>query len=162
MPPVPPQLLRNTACTYFGGSVPAAGVAKANDRAQGVHVVPGSENIVIVGNTGSNNFGHRFALGLPGWDQSHRGGSDAFLVKLSYDAVETTLGYATYFGRGNLTGDPQYADRGRHLTLKPSNSRVVFSGDTAVSDFPTASNGASNPVFGPTWTTGGTSDPCEA
>lgn len=136
-------------CTYYGG---------IDNEEPGGLAVDTVGNIYFSGSTNSADFPTK----SNGFDRTYAATTDAFLVKLSYDTVETTLGYATYFGGGNLTGDQQYADRGRHLALKPSNGRVVFSGDTAVSDFPTASNGAGSPVFGPTWSTGGTTDASEA
>lgn len=70
----------NLACTYFGGKNGGVG----NDRAQGVCVVPGTERVVICGNTTATDFASLYP-GVPGWQKSLVGASDAFVAILSKD-----------------------------------------------------------------------------
>ncbi len=112
---------RNVACTYFGGALGGVG----NDRAEGVALIPTSENVVICGNTTSNDYALRYP-GLPGWKKTLTGGSDAFVAILSKDLTHVIAW--SYFG-----GDD--TDRAYAVRVDP-NGDIWMSGFTMSSNFP--------------------------
>jgi len=102
--------------TFLGGS--------AGDGGGGI-AVDGSGSAYVTGYTYSSNFP---AAGGPGYDTSHNGENDAFVVRLN--ASGTGLAYATFLG-GSLEDD------GVGIAVDSSGHAYV-TGDTGSSNFPAA------------------------
>ncbi|MFZ5450549.1 MAG: SBBP repeat-containing protein [Thermodesulfobacteriota bacterium] len=107
--------------TYLGGGSEDIGYAIAVD---------GAGNAFVTGETASSDFPTQSPMYLA------QGGKDAFVSKLSYDEVTTSLSlvYSTYLG-----GEAD--DLGRGLALDGVGN-AYLTGETASSDFPTA-----NPLY---------------
>jgi hypothetical protein len=103
-------------CSYLGGS--------SNDTAFRV-AVNSAGQAYVTGSTVSTNF--PAALG-PGYDTSHNGDTDAFVVKL--DAAGTALVYATFLGGSR-------DDRGRDIVVDAA-GQAYITGETSSSNFPAA------------------------
>ena len=102
--------------TFLGGS--------SSDDGFGI-VVDGSGHAYVTGDTSSSNFP---AAGGPGYDTSHNGEDDAFVVKL--DPTGTGLAYATFLGGSR-------EDDGWDIAVDGSGNAYV-TGRTNSSDFPAA------------------------
>jgi hypothetical protein len=124
----------NVDCTYFGGKAGAG-----NDRAQGVCLIPGTENVVICGNTGANDYSSRYP-GVPGWHKSFAGGSDAFVAILSKD-LHSILAW-TYIGGA-------VEDRAYGVQVD-TNGKIWVVGFTGSTDFPHVAGQAHTGASG-TW-----------
>ncbi|MCC6408003.1 MAG: hypothetical protein IT453_12645 [Planctomycetes bacterium] len=119
-----PALANVTYCTYLGGVDHDDGAGIALD-AQG--------RIVFTGDTSSLDF----PVSANAYRAKYQGAIDAIVCALSYDSVGSTLVYSSYFGGGSVVGGGFEGDRGRGLVVRPSDGKIVFSGDTDVTDFPT-------------------------
>jgi hypothetical protein len=102
--------------TFLGGS--------DTDGGDGI-AVDGSGNAYVTGQTDSSNFP---AAGGPGYDTTHNGVPDAFVVKLN--ASGTDLDYATFLGGSEI-------DRGDSIAVDGSGNAYV-TGQTYSPDFPAA------------------------
>jgi hypothetical protein len=100
--------------TFLGGS--------SGDSGEGI-AVDDSGHVYVTGYTESSNFP---AAGGPGYDTSHNGGYDAFVVKL--DPAATDLAYATFLGGSSY-------DWGRSIAVDGSDHAYVI-GETQSSNFP--------------------------
>lgn len=120
----------NVAATFFGGKNPSTA---ANDRAQGVFVLPGSERVMIAGNTGSSDYEQRYP-GKPGYDKTFNGSSDAYVAILSAD-LSSVVAW-TYLG-GNAE------DRG-YQAIADSQGNIWVVGFSGSPNFPVAGGGDAN------------------
>lgn len=105
--------------TYLGGS--------ALDKAFGI-ILDNSENIILTGYTGSNNFPT-----LNAYDSTINGAEDAFLTKISSNG---NLIYSTFLGGSSI-------DVAIGVALDEIGN-VFLSGVTISTDFPTLNSGGTN------------------
>ena len=107
--------------TYLGG----------NDYDRGYDIALSSDGVYVVGNTRSSDFPTTSGA----YDETHNGGSDAFISKLSLDL--SSLLASTYLGG-------RYNDYGHGIALSADEVYVV--GEASSNDFPTTP-GAYNETY---------------
>ena len=102
-------------CSYLGG--------QGDDKAYGIALDSGANNLFVVGQTSSNNFPV-----LNPAQPASGGGFDAFIAKISVSGAKV---YATYLGG---SGD----DRGAGIAVNSAGAAYV-TGFTSSTNFPTVS-----------------------
>lgn len=110
--------------TYLGGSLPDKATAVA------VKNIAGVDHVFIAGWTSSTNFftsSPVIPVGVRGYDTSHNGGKDGFVVKM--DANLSLIEYSTYIGGS--------ADDRAVAVAADLNGKIYVTGDTISSNFPT-------------------------